>query len=535
MLGLNKLVLFFLCLILSASSVLADDSASYVVTRIRFFPRPGHAAEMVGGNFVGSITSATNDFNVMVRISKPPIDGQWNELNVPATDQHAYRFVKYESRNDFWGDIAEIEFYSGERKLSGTPFGTVGAKDPNNDPKFAFDDATKTFFRGNSSFGQYVGLDLGSQSQVPQPVVSAPSGNYTQDQKITFSTIPGATIVYSVDGGLRPTLDADGKPLYGNIYTGEPILVSKSCVIQATACKAGLADSVTTLAAYHIGTADVDAQEHAEFHIGNSLTDTINSWMEPLAASGGHHIRYYRFTIPGAPTDWLWDHPGTGFGENHVAQAFLARAPLTDLVTQPMAGHNRSIDNEADYSGRFFDVARKYSPNVQMWLYAQWPDAQFKDYWSRGVSSYNGHKVILGDPAKTWQEAVENHTRYNEQVMEEMNKARADGIKAGKCKPVLIIPGGLALGELRTRIEAGSIPGMTDFVQEIYHTPTDIHLSPKGSYLIALVHYACLYKDNPEGKVTYAHSGLTAEQAKLFQQIAWQVCKNYKYSGLNDK
>src|SRR5208282_2035753 len=67
MLGLNKLVLFFLCLILSASSVLADDSASYVVTRIRFFPRPGHAAEMVGGNFVGSITSATNDFNVMVR------------------------------------------------------------------------------------------------------------------------------------------------------------------------------------------------------------------------------------------------------------------------------------------------------------------------------------------------------------------------------------------------------------------------------------------------------------------------------------
>jgi hypothetical protein len=242
-------------------------------------------------------------------------------------------------------------------------------------------------------------------------------------------------------------------------------------------------------------------------------------------------VRYYRFTIPGAPTDWLWNHPGSGFGENNYEQAFLARAPLTDLVTQPFSGHSRSIDNEAEYSGRFFDAARKHSPNVQMWLYVQWPDADHtRGNWSKGRSSINGKELKFAEPATTWQEAARNHVRYTELVMEEMNKARAAEIAAGKAKPVRIIPAGLALAELKTQIEAGKVPGMTDFVAEVFPRPDDIHMTSKGAYLVSLVHFACIYGENPEGKVTFANSGLTPEQAKIFQRIAWETAKTTSIS-----
>ena len=48
------------------------------------------------------------------------------------------------------------------------------------------------------------------------------------------------------------------------------------------------------------------------FHIGNSLTETVNEWLVPVAASARHDLESHRFTIRGASTDWLWDHPRTG-------------------------------------------------------------------------------------------------------------------------------------------------------------------------------------------------------------------------------
>jgi len=527
-----------LSLNLAAGPATRETSPNFTVTKIRFYPRTGHAAEMKGGSFAGSLTSATNDFRDIVPIAEAPVENQWTELTVPPANARAFRFVKYQARNGIAGDIAEIEFYAGDEKLTGMPFGTTGSKDPNNDPKLAFDGDTKTFYVGTSTFNQYVGLDLGAGSQAVQPELSVAQGTYPDAQKVTLSSAtPGATIIYSIDNWGRPSINAQGKPENGKIYNGQPLVIGKSCIIQAVAYQTGLAESLTTVAAYRIGDMKADPKEHAEFHIGNSLTDTVNGWMEPLAASGGHKIRYYRFTIPGAPTDWLWDHPGTGFGEGNYAQAFLARAPLTDLITQPFHGHQRSIDNEALYSGKFFDLARKYSPDLQMWLYVQWPTDVLdkRNDWNNGFSWMNKEKVKFGEPAKTWQEAVTNHARYTELVMQEMNKARADEIKAGTCKPVLIIPGGLALSELRTRIEAGKMPGMSDFATTVFNAPGDIHMNSKGAYLISLVHYACLYKENPEGKVTAAKSGLTPEQATIFQQIAWQVAKDYKYSGLSEK
>jgi hypothetical protein len=471
-------------------------------------------------------------------VTAAPAERAWTELAVPRDRARAYRFVKFLAPNGTRAELAEVEFYAGDRKLTGTPFGTTGDRgDPSNDPKRAFDGDPTTAFRGSGTFQQYVGLDLGPDSQAAAPVVSVAQGSYPGPQVVTLtSATPGARILYSIDAAGRPGLDEKGRPAGGaREYDGKPIRVEKSAILQAVAIKPGLADSTTALAAYRIGAAAPAAGETAEFHIGNSLTDTVNGWMEPLAASAGRKVHYYRFTIPGAPTDWLWDHPGSGFGESNYAQAFLARAPLTDLITQPFAGHGRSVDNEADYSGRFFDLARKDSPKLRMWLYVQWPGLTWdKDQWANGRTTNKGKEVVFGRPAKTWEEAVANHVRYTELVREAMNAARAKEIKAGTCQPVRIIPGGPALARLKAEIEGGKIAGLTDFGTTVFAGPTDIHMTKRGAYLIALVHFACLYGENPEGQVTAAGSGLTAEQAQAFQRIAWRTAREYPHSGLGE-
>ena len=58
----------------------------------------------------------------------------------------------------------------------------------------------------------------------------------------------------------------------------------------------------------------------------------------------------------------------------------------------------------------------------------------------------------------------------------------------------------------------GSVP--SDSNGQVYRRPITI---------VALVHYACIYGESPEGKVTFANSGLTREQAAVFQKLAWET------------
>ena len=54
------------------------------------------------------------------------------------------------------------------------------------------------------------------------------------------------------------------------------------------------------------------------------------------------------------------------------------KAPVDCLITQPFAGHCRSVENELENTGNFFKECRKYSPKARLWIYQQWsgPDSQ---------------------------------------------------------------------------------------------------------------------------------------------------------------
>ena len=481
------------------------------LTRIRFYPRKGFAKRMLKGRFTGSNESRTNDFSTLAEIKDLPAEGQWTEIQLPKPVR--YRYIKYESPNGGWGNVAEVEFYSDQVKIPGEVFGTTGSRDDKgNDFSKAMDGNVDTYFDGVEQNNQYVGIDLGPEVQAAAPTFSPAPGAFAASQEITIaSATPGVEIRYDRDWG-RPG------PGEGQKYKG-PIKLEKGAVLIAVAFSDRLAPSPLVIAPYRIGQAAHDEKTVRTFHIGNSLTDTVDGWLKPVAESAGRHLEFHRFTIPGAPTDWLWNHPGGGFGDNRFPEAFFVLAPIDHIFTQPFHAHDRSIANEVEYSTKFFELCRKNSPNVQAWLYVQWPGPKFQDRWSQAKGSTAALNLR---PAQTFQEGVANHVAYTEAVAEQINKTYQG-------KPVRIVPGGVALALLKTEIDAGRVPGMSDFVAEMF--ADGIHQTPKGRYLISLVHYACIYGENPEGRVSVLTTGLTAEQTAIFQRVAWDAVKNYKWAG----
>lgn len=253
------------------------------------------------------------------------------------------------------------------------------------------------------------------------------------------------------------------------------------------------------------------------YHIGNSLTDTKNEGMEPMCRSAGKSsFGYYRSTVPGAPTDWLWDHYNECNGERDIFAGFSAHAPIAHLFTQPFSAHCRSVANETEYSGRFYDRCRQSSPNVQLWLYMQWPPQNWNDCWSDGSG--------LGVPAaRSWIAGLANHNIYFDRLQKSL-AARYPGTTIG------VVPAGIALARLRIEIEARRVPGLTAFTALF---EDDVHLSNHGAYIVCLVHYACIYKQTPLGNVTWKPVGVTDAQAEIFKQIAWDVARDYPTGGMN--
>jgi hypothetical protein len=176
----------------------SQPPAPTVVDRVRFFPAPQRAMLMVGGKITGSNVSPTEGFSVLAEIASVPKAADWTELQF--ANKTPYRWVRYEAPPGSRGNIAELEFYAGSRKLSGRGFGSPGAQPPGGSWKTAFDSKIETFFNTAIPDGQYVGLDLEDQASTGRVRFSS-AGKDLAPQVVTLrSSTPGATIRYTLDG-----------------------------------------------------------------------------------------------------------------------------------------------------------------------------------------------------------------------------------------------------------------------------------------------------------------------------------------------
>ncbi len=515
-------------LVLAALSTMAV--AAPIVNKVTFTPAPGEAAQMTGGIIAGSNQGETVGFEELAKITDAPVEGEPTTLEFENTTP--YRWVKYIGPSGSRAMVAELEFYADDKKLEGEPFGIAGQHKPDSAPKdanftytAAVDEDPETFFRAPLENDAYVGLDLGTEENMtPRPAIAPEAGTYDNPIEVTLVAPGGNARIYYTKDGSNPV--PGGSELYE-----KPFPVRKGARVRAIAVQPGKFVSPVTSALYVIGR-EPKPQGYTSFSIGNSLTDTFNGWLEPVAQSAGYDHDAYRFTIPGAPTDWLWSHPGSGFGENNVREAFPRIAPIDFLTTQPFSGHGRSIENEAEHSAKFWNLARETSPEAQLILYAQWPSRDLSDNWSKATQDYMQDLEVTQNAA-TYEDAAANHMRYFEKLRETIDQAHPG-------KPVLICPTPPALVKLKAAIESGDVPGLPrDKFFELHFGKSDlgpgynIHMIEKGRYFVALLLFCMMYEEAPD-KVNLSQeiTTLTPEQDAVYKKIAWETVRDYAWSGV---
>src|SRR5258708_1198233 len=85
-----------------------------------FLPAPARTANMVGGKISGSNGSATEGFHVLAEIKEEPREQEWTDLVF--SNSKLYRWLRYDAPPGSHGCVAELEFYSGTKKLDGYRF-----------------------------------------------------------------------------------------------------------------------------------------------------------------------------------------------------------------------------------------------------------------------------------------------------------------------------------------------------------------------------------------------------------------------------
>jgi mannan endo-1,4-beta-mannosidase len=94
-----------------------DAGTGKTVSRIRYYPRASDPARMTGGKFQGSNTSSSAGFVDLYTVPGQPTVA-WQEVNLTGTT--AYRYLRYLAPNGGYGNVAEVEFYTGSTTTTPT-------------------------------------------------------------------------------------------------------------------------------------------------------------------------------------------------------------------------------------------------------------------------------------------------------------------------------------------------------------------------------------------------------------------------------
>jgi len=115
------------------------------------------------------------------------------------------------------------------------------------------------------------------------------------------------------------------------------------------------------------------AKTNRLYLIGNSLTDQVKyNAFKDLAASRGHYQPWGRQMIPGAPIEWLWQHPGEGFQEPPYGYPTNA-LPYYDWDCLTLQPFSRPLSSDTNFITLFTNLGLPRNTNMQVYVYAQWP------------------------------------------------------------------------------------------------------------------------------------------------------------------
>jgi|TARA_R100001440_G_scaffold55294_2_gene75127 hypothetical protein len=248
------------------------------------------------------------------------------------------------------------------------------------------------------------------------------------------------------------------------------------------------------------------------FHLGHSLVGRDMPYMVAQLAGKGHS---YSFQLGwGTPLKAHLAGPEEihGFAEENASSHFeplpeaLANPELDVLVFTEMIGLEAAIryQNSSEAVVELTRRALTANPELELLLYETWHPLDEGDWLTRIPKAWE----------TLWQPFL-----------------LAPAVQTAKA-PVRVVPAGTALARLAKKIEntsggLGGITGRADFFSD------DIHLNDLGAYMVALTHYAVIYRQSPVGlpHQLLREDGTPAqapspELAEVMQQIVWDTVQS---------
>lgn len=272
------------------------------------------------------------------------------------------------------------------------------------------------------------------------------------------------------------------------------------------------------------------AQPKNAFYIGHSLSDQIPDMVKSLSDDHSEFEFDWAYqSIPGAPLRWQWDRKNKkDYTENppyyysfYSEEGGLPTGEFNVLVlTESVPRYWSIIDETYQYADSLVAYALGFNPNIQIYLYEDW------------------HCIKSGTPtgcdydvdANPWRQRLNDDLLMWESVVDTLNN------RFNPANPICLIPAGQGLARLYDAIEAGEIPDITS-IDDLFSD--DIHLNDVGKYFVACVHFAMIHNENPIGLTNQTQvwwggdfDAPTSQQAKKFQEIAWETVNNYERSCL---
>lgn len=349
------------------------------------------------------------------------------------------------------------------------------------------------------------------KAQADPPKIEIKSGFANERFYAILTPTNGTYVRYTLDGS-EPTR------LYGALYD-VPVAITNTCTLKAKAFLPNGGQSAVVEKAFKVKeTPQKDGVRI--YRTGNSLTANASVYMMQLEAAAGFKQYSINTILAGNPTKGLWENRATDknpLPERDARKVVKDNAPFDCLITQPFA---MNVADEVEYTSKFYDLVLASSPKADLWIYSNWINYNILQDMSNDLLKKDDRRP--GITVQQWREDMDKYIQSCELEREQLQAKYPD-------HKVRIIPAASAVMALQQAIDNGQIPGMKSYALEIM--ADSIHLGHKGCYFVSLVHYACLYGKSPVGLVV-ADTSLTIEQQTKMQELAWDVVKNYKWSGV---
>ncbi|MDX2188758.1 MAG: hypothetical protein SFY32_02745, partial [Bacteroidota bacterium] len=261
--------------------------------------------------------------------------------------------------------------------------------------------------------------------------------------------------------------------------------------------------------------------------IGNSVTDAINyNGLKALAESRGNTHIWARQMIPGAPLQWLWDHPNDGFTESPygVPTNAFPNYNWDAISLQPFDRGIEGADGDKVMINNYVNLANGRNPNAQYYIYMRWPRTPDNKLPTDGSLT-----------ADTWTNLWNRTNTNGYDGTNETKDFFEDLLVASRAytptnKPILIVPVGEVFNSLNTKMKNGQVSGYS----KIWNLYSDgIHLNSVGSYVAAVTYFSTIYKSDPRGLGVPSEFGsIPTNVASVIQATVWEVVSSYQYSGV---